>query len=105
MEANPGGHRRCHNVGPRCGPDLVAHDETSAEAHTWRAIHLTSYATFWLASLHGTFAGTDAGQPLYVATSTTAVLAVAGATTYRILNGRKTHRRQPKTQSPELAQA
>lgn len=60
----------------------------------WRGIHLTSYVTFWLVSLHGTFAGTDASQPLYVATSAFAVLAVVAATTYRIVNGKKRSRRR-----------
>ncbi|MEP1126291.1 MAG: hypothetical protein ABJH68_20600 [Ilumatobacter sp.] len=51
----------------------------------WHTIHLTSYATFFVGSLHGTFAGTDATSTMYVATSisTTAVLVLAIC--YRIL--------------------
>jgi DMSO/TMAO reductase YedYZ heme-binding membrane subunit len=30
----------------------------------WRAVHLTSYVLFWLASLHFVLAGTDAVHPL-----------------------------------------
>ena len=54
----------------------------------WRAIHFTSYATFLLTSLHGTFAGTDATQPLYVGTSIVTTLALVFAVVYRILSRR-----------------
>ena len=57
----------------------------------WRGIHFTSYLTFLLTSLHGTFAGTDATNTMYVATSiiTTAVLAVA--LSYRIATRKSVH--------------
>jgi predicted ferric reductase len=55
----------------------------------WRLIHLTSYATFFITSLHGTLAGTDATAPLYQATSITALVAVIFATLYRIMTRRK----------------
>ncbi|MDH5237358.1 MAG: ferric reductase-like transmembrane domain-containing protein, partial [Acidimicrobiia bacterium] len=42
---------------------------------TWHRIHLASYLTFFLASLHGTLAGTDAANPLYQVTSILAVVA------------------------------
>lgn len=54
----------------------------------WRAIHFTSYATFLLTSLHGTFAGTDATQPLYVWTSIVTTLTLVFALAYRILSRR-----------------
>ncbi len=77
---------------------LVAVEVTSLarkrlSKRTWRAVHLSSYATFWLTSLHATFAGTDASSPLYVATSVTTLLAVVVAVTYRILRGRGAPRR------------
>mgnify|MGYP001820073943 FL=1 len=52
---------------------------------TWRGIHLASYASYWLASLHGTFAGTDANNRLYVLTSVTTLGAVVFAGSYRVL--------------------
>lgn len=51
----------------------------------WRGLHLTSYLSFWLVSLHGTFAGTDAANPLYVATSVLTLAAAVFAIAYRIL--------------------
>jgi len=54
----------------------------------WRGIHVTSYATFLLASLHGTFAGTDATNSLYIATSVSTTVALVAAVVYRV-----THRR------------
>lgn len=51
----------------------------------WRGVHFTSYLTFLLASLHGTFAGTDATNPMYVATSTLTTLALVTALIYRIV--------------------
>jgi DMSO/TMAO reductase YedYZ heme-binding membrane subunit len=52
----------------------------------WRGIHLTSYVTFWLTSLHGTYAGTDARKPLYVWSSTVAIASVIFLVLYRILS-------------------
>ncbi len=54
----------------------------------WRGIHITSYVTFLLTSLHGTFAGTDATNLLYVATSIVTTLALVFALSYRILSRR-----------------
>ena len=58
----------------------------------WHRIHLASYAPFFLASLHGTWAGTDAGTPLYQITSLTALAAVIFSTLYRILTRRRPRR-------------
>ena len=33
----------------------------------WKWIHLSSYGLFWLGIAHGAMAGTDAGNPLYIA--------------------------------------
>ncbi len=52
----------------------------------WHAIHLSSYVTFWLTSLHAALAGTDRANPLYIVTASLGVAAVAGATIYRILD-------------------
>lgn len=54
----------------------------------WRAVHFTSYLTFVLASLHGTFAGTDATNLMYVATSVIATIALVAALVYRIMTRR-----------------
>jgi predicted ferric reductase len=50
----------------------------------WRGIHFTSYLTFLLTSLHGTFAGTDATNMMYVATSAVTTGALTVAVAYRI---------------------
>ncbi|QYG93511.1 hypothetical protein HC251_14475 [Iamia sp. SCSIO 61187] len=64
----------------------------------WHAIHLTSYATFWLTALHGALAGSDRSNLLYQVTGAVAIVAVAVASTYRALNRgerRPTRPRQP----------
>ncbi len=63
----------------------------------WRKIHLTSYLTFFVASLHGTLAGTDATNALYQITSITALTAVIFTTLYRVMTRRKP--RQPNVSS------
>ena len=60
----------------------------------WRGIHFTSYLTFLLTSLHGTFAGTDATNTMYVATSITTTAVLVLALSYRIAT-RKSVRRSP----------
>ncbi len=72
----------------------------------WHRIHLASYATFFLTSLHGTLAGTDAGNRLYQVTSLAALAAVIFATLYRILTRRRprpTRRPPPVAPQPEPA--
>jgi methionine sulfoxide reductase heme-binding subunit len=54
----------------------------------WRGIHLSSYLTFWLTSLHGACAGSDHNALLYQLTAGASVLAVAWALMYRIANRR-----------------
>jgi predicted ferric reductase len=55
----------------------------------WRAIHLSSYAVFLLASFHAALAGTDRSQWLYQGTAVASIAAVMWATVYRL-----THRRR-----------
>lgn len=57
--------------------------------HIWRKIHLTSYLAFFLTSLHGTLAGTDATNTLYQATSIAALAAVIFTTLFRVMTRRK----------------
>ena len=58
----------------------------------WRKIHLTSYVAFFLTSLHGTLAGTDATNLLYQGTSLAALAAVIFTTLYRIMTRRRSRR-------------
>ena len=51
----------------------------------WRGIHLTSYLTFVVSSLHGTLAGTDAVNRLYVATSILTTVMLVAAVSYRVV--------------------
>jgi len=62
----------------------------------WRSIHLTSYAAFFLTSLHGTLSGTDATNPLYQFTSIMALAAVIFATAFRVTTRRRRPPRGPK---------
>lgn len=66
----------------------------------WRAIHFTSYAVFVVAGLHGSFAGTDATNKLYVATTLITTTALVAAISYRILTRRSTSRSDSR--SPAL---
>ena len=60
----------------------------------WRAVHFSSYITFLLTSLHGTFAGTDSSHLMYVATTLLTTSALVFAVCYRILARRPP--RQPR---------
>jgi hypothetical protein len=51
----------------------------------WRAIHLTSYAAFWMATLHGATAGTDAHTRWYQAGAAAAIAVTATAVIARVL--------------------
>lgn len=64
----------------------------------WRKIHLTSYVVFFLTSLHGTFAGTDATNLLYQGTSIAALASVTFSTVYRLMTRRTTRRVRASTQ-------
>lgn len=58
----------------------------------WRAIHLASYATFVAGSLHGTFAGTDAANPVYAWTSIVVSVALMALVIDRIRRSRGVRR-------------
>ena len=68
----------------------------------WRSVHLTSYVTFLLGSLHGTFAGTDATNRLYVSTSILTTVVLTAALSYRIAT-RGARPRRHRTQQPAHA--
>ena len=55
----------------------------------WRLVHFGSYALFWLAMIHGALSGTDATNPLYLAGTAAAVLAVVFLTGYRVMTSRR----------------
>jgi DMSO/TMAO reductase YedYZ heme-binding membrane subunit len=55
----------------------------------WRKIHLTSYLTFFLTSLHGTLSGTDATNPMYQASSLVALAIVIFTTLFRVMTRRR----------------
>lgn len=69
----------------------------------WRAVHLASYAVFWLTSIHGALAGTDATQPLYIVTSIVALAAVVFTASYRILTRNLPRRRRERRPLPSSA--
>jgi sulfoxide reductase heme-binding subunit YedZ len=68
----------------------------------WRGIHFTSYVTFLLTSLHGTFAGTDATNKMYVATTVVTTAALVAAVLYRIVT-RPVRRLPDPAQEPVLS--
>jgi len=62
----------------------------------WRWIHLTSFGVFWLGTIHGITAGTDAGNPaLWIAYLVTAGVVVF-LTLLSILSGKGTAQRARK---------
>ncbi len=58
----------------------------------WRAVHLFSYVAFWLTSMHGAFAGTDATSWMYRGGAVASILAVAWALMYRVADRRAVRR-------------
>jgi methionine sulfoxide reductase heme-binding subunit len=61
----------------------------------WHAIHLISYLTFWLTTLHAAFAGTDRSQILYQATAAISIAVVAWAVIYRLTHQKPARRSRP----------
>jgi DMSO/TMAO reductase YedYZ heme-binding membrane subunit len=61
----------------------------------WHSIHLTSYAVFWLASIHAALAGTDRSLGLYQVTAAASIVAVAWALLYRLNTRRANNRTRP----------
>ena len=59
----------------------------------WRGVHRSSFPLFWLASMHGALAGTDATSVVYRATSVVAVAAVVLLVGVRLVIGRRSVRR------------
>lgn len=55
----------------------------------WRWVHLTSYGLFWLATLHGLTAGSDADRALYAWVTNLAVITVVFLTLHRALVDRR----------------
>jgi DMSO/TMAO reductase YedYZ heme-binding membrane subunit len=70
----------------------------------WRAIHLSSYAVFWLTSIHAALTGTDRSRRLYQVTAAASIIAVAWALMYRLANRRATGAPTP-SRGPDRAAA
>lgn len=51
---------------------------------SWHRIHLSSYVLFWVASVHGTLAGTDGGSPVFTVLAVTGMTVVALGTYARV---------------------
>ncbi len=62
---------------------------------TWRAIHLTSFACFWAATLHGVTAGTSSDNWVMRLGYLAAMTSVAFLTTFRVLVVRRRPRQRP----------
>ena len=65
----------------------------------WHAIHLVSYVTYWLTTLHAAFAGTDRTERLYQATAAVSIVVVSWAVLYRVTHPKpvRPERRAPAT--------
>jgi DMSO/TMAO reductase YedYZ heme-binding membrane subunit len=66
----------------------------------WHRVHLTSYATLWLVSLHAALAGTDTTNPVVRVVAITTLALVLFATTYRAVGG---NRKPPRPTRPAPA--
>jgi len=55
----------------------------------WKWVHLSSYAMLWTGIVHGAMAGTDAGNPLYIAGVSLMALTTVFLTGYRVLSMRR----------------
>jgi DMSO/TMAO reductase YedYZ heme-binding membrane subunit len=75
----------------------------------WRAVHLSSYVLFWVATIHGLTAGTDARHPAYVIAANVAVAVVVFLTLVRVLSPRPPRsmsvRSKPATKTSTSGQA
>ena len=58
----------------------------------WRAIHLASYGAFALVTAHAILAGSDTGERLFTAFSTSLATVTAAVAALRIVAGHKTQR-------------
>lgn len=61
---------------------------------TWHSIHLVSYLTFWLGTIHGMLVGTDATHLLYGITAGASIGMVAFASIFRYLTRKRVRRSQ-----------
>lgn len=68
----------------------------------WRNIHLTGYLLFWVATLHGITAGSDATHPAYWAANTLAAASIVFLTIYRLLAERTAGRIGDRVRSPPV---
>jgi predicted ferric reductase len=68
---------------------------------TWRAVHYLSFAAFLLVTLHGWLAGSDSDEPWMRAIYGGAVAAVAFLAVVRVLTGRRSTSKQPRTESQD----
>jgi methionine sulfoxide reductase heme-binding subunit len=87
---------------------LVAVEATSLAMkrlprRVWHGIHLVSYLTFWLTTLHAAFAGTDRSRGLYQVTAVISIAAVGWAVVYRLTHRKPVRRRGPGPQGGEAA--
>jgi DMSO/TMAO reductase YedYZ heme-binding membrane subunit len=56
----------------------------------WRGIHMTSFGSFWLATVHGIAAGTDHTNPLLFTAYVTLAGVVMFLTLFRVMSDRRT---------------
>jgi predicted ferric reductase len=71
---------------------------------TWRLLHYTTFATFYLALLHGLAAGTDAGEGWMQLMYAGSGLLIGSLTLYRAVDAEpKAKRRAPLAAPPEVA--
>ena len=61
----------------------------------WHAIHLISYLTLWLTTLHAAFAGPDRSHRLHPAPSAISIVVVAWAVVYRITHQKPARQARP----------
>ncbi len=72
----------------------------------WRLVHLSSYALFWTAIVHGATAGTDAAHPAYLGAVTSGIATVAVLSGYRVVTIRRraaARQRRAAPSSPVVA--
>lgn len=71
---------------------------------TWRTIHLSSYASLVIGSVHAVLAGSDISNPIIAALGTSVLTAVALATAVRVRRMRQQRRsapvREPQAERP-----
>jgi hypothetical protein len=63
-------------------------------------VHLTSYLLFWVAALHASTAGSDAGHPVFVVANASAIVAVLFLTLVRLLSSRRARKQVRPEKQP-----